>query len=581
MDAVEDIKSRLNIEDVVAEYVQLKRAGRNFRGLSPFSSEKTPSFMVSPEKQIWHDFSSGKGGNMFSFVMEMEGLDFKGALEHLARKAGVDLAQYRTGTNTGREDQKKKLYEILDLTTKFYQTHFSKNQQAIDYIVKKRGMDKATALKFKVGYSPEGPSALATFLKSKNYKFEDVKAAGLVSQRGSDVVDMFRGRLMIPLMDSFGQVIGFTARILNDDPKAPKYINTPSTIIYDKSRHVFGLHLAKESIRKTKYVVVAEGNMDVIASHQAGINNVVATAGTAMTEQHIKTLNRITPDIRLAFDQDNAGIAAAERSIPLAAKLGVNLSVITIPSGKDPDELIQKSPKLWTEIITKPEYAVDWLINRYQNLLDLSSAQGKKQFSDTLLNIINRLPDQVEQEHFVQKIADILGVSTLALTSKLQKSQPALRKSKITEQQKPQANLEAIKSQDQLLAIALLKPEMRYYLQNVTLTMLPQANAKKLLSYLQKSPKASAKNVSEVQDLTEYGKILELQFEELYGDVDDIELQYEANRQLSRLVENYVKTQKKELSAQLDDASESETRKLLEEVKLLDALLNKLRREIK
>lgn len=633
MDAVEDIKSRLNIEDVIGEYVHLKRSGRNFKGLSPFSNEKTPSFMVSPEKQIWHDFSSGKGGNMFSFVMEMEGLDFKGALEMLARKAGIDLSQYRSGTGSQREELKKKLHEILELATKFYQIQFSKNQTALEYVFKNRKLNKETALKFKIGYAPEGPAALTTFLLTKNYKLDEIKAAGLSSQRGRDPVDMFRGRLMIPLMDSFGQVIGFTARILKDDPNAPKYINTPQTLLFDKSRHVFGLHLAKEAIRKAKFAVVVEGNMDVIASHQANVNNAVATAGTAMTEMHLKTLGRLTSDVRLAFDQDTAGQAAAERTIPIAAKTGVNLSVITIPAGKDPDELIQKDPKLWAESTEKHDYALDWLIKRYQKSLDLTSAQGKKQFSDILLGVIGRLSDKVEQEHYTQKIAGILDVSVDALLSKLGKTTSlVLRKTPKKEDLVPLQNPEALKAQNQLLAIALMKPAARQFIEKLKPQMLIEENAKKLLGILQKNPEKSIKEVVKdknlqalhldgaqgageersetyqvygeqvpepatqrsakstgsmpgfagqqagaVQSLNEYGKMLELQFEELYGDVDDSELRYEAARQLTRLIENYVKTRKKILAAQFETATEDRTRQLLEEVKVLDALLNEFK----
>ena len=346
MDAVEEVKARLSIEDVISEYVQLKRAGRNWKGLSPFSNEKTPSFMVSPEKQIWHDFSSGKGGNMFSFIMEVEGLDFKGALELLARKAGIDIEQFRTKGRQGGPD-KERLHQLLELASKFYQVQFSKNKTALTYVFTKRGYSKETALEWRIGYSPNNGSALLDFAKSKGYTEEELKQAGLSARnyRGG-TQDMFRGRLMIPLQDPQGRVIGFTARLLEDNPEAPKYINTPQTVLYDKSRHVYGLHLAKESIRKSQYAILVEGNLDVIASHQAGIRQVVATAGTALTEPHLKALSRFTGDIRLAFDADKAGVAATERAIPIASRVKVSLSMIDIPSGKDPDELIKQDPTL-------------------------------------------------------------------------------------------------------------------------------------------------------------------------------------------------------------------------------------------
>ncbi|MGH7236978.1 MAG: DNA primase, partial [Candidatus Saccharimonadales bacterium] len=303
MDAVDEVKQRLNIEDVIGEYVELKRAGRNFKGLSPFAAEKTASFMVSPEKQIWHDFSSSKGGNMFSFVMEMEGMDFRQTLELLARKAGVDLEQYRGAQSGGNAKRKDRLHEALEAAAHFYQVQFSKNQMALEYIFSKRKFTKEIALEYRIGYAPSSGSALINYLKSKNFTEGEIQGAGLSARayRGG-IQDMFRGRIVLPLQDAQGQVIGFTARLLIDDKNAPKYLNTPGTILYDKSRHVYGLHLAKESIRKTKYVVLVEGNLDVIASHQAGVRQTVATAGTALTEQHLKTLSRFSGDIRLCFD---------------------------------------------------------------------------------------------------------------------------------------------------------------------------------------------------------------------------------------------------------------------------------------
>ena len=314
MDAVEEVKSRINIEDVIGEYVQLKRAGRNWKGLSPFSDEKSPSFMVSPEKQIWHDFSSGKGGNVFSFIMEVEGLTFKEALELLARKAGVDLEQYRTKSSGRRGQDKERLYELLDWTTKFYHAQLRANKQAREYLLTKRQFTGDTIKEWRLGYAPNTGTALIEFLRSKGFTQDEMKSAGVTAQRFRGVGDMFRGRIMIPLCDQQGRVIGFTARILADDPNAPKYINTPQTVLYDQSRHVFGLHLAKEAIRKTKFVVVSEGNLDVIMSHQAGVRQVVATAGTALTEQHLQTLGRFTGDIRLSFDADKAGLNATERA---------------------------------------------------------------------------------------------------------------------------------------------------------------------------------------------------------------------------------------------------------------------------
>lgn len=582
MDAVEEVKARLSIEDVISEYVQLKRAGRNFKGLSPFGNEKSPSFMVSPEKQIWHDFSSGKGGNMFSFVMEMEGLDFKGALELLARKAGVDLSQYRSGRGADTSKLKEKLYHANELAAKFYQVQFSKNKTAWEYVFNKRKFTKAVALEFRIGYSPNTGTALLEYLKKQGITEDEAQKAGLATKRYSEARDMFRGRLMIPLMDAQGQVIGFTARLLEDNPEAPKYINTPQTLLYDKGRHVYGLHLAKEAIRQNKYVVVSEGNLDVIASHQAGVKQVVATAGTAMTESHLKTLARFTDDIRLAFDEDKAGQTATERVIPMASKLDLSLSIIPIPEGKDPDELIKKDPKLWERVINEHEYALDWLIDRYKKTTDLNSAEGKRRFSDTILATIHRLNDPVEQDHYLSQLADMLNVSVDALRSKLKLNKNEVQRLKQNKsiQQTDAEQIEHIKLQDHLLCLALYRPVLRSYIEPLTEEMLIGDNARQLLVFIKSNPdfEGTTKGNKDdpvaraLQQIAEYVKITRLQYETLYQDLDELELQYEAARLQTRLIEHYVKTKKAVIAEELHSADENRTKQLLGEVRALDLL---------
>ena len=582
MDAVEEVKSRLSIEDVISEYVQLKRAGRNWRGLSPFTNEKTPSFMVSPEKQIWHDFSSGKGGNLFSFVMEVEGLDFKGALELLARKAGIDLDQYRTSNRGGGPD-KEKLFELLELSTKFYQVQFSKNQIALEYVLKKRGFSKETALEWKLGYSPNNGSALIEFAKSKGFSEAQLKQAGLSAQHyKGGIQDMFRGRLMIPLQDPQGRVIGFTARLLDDDPKAPKYINTPQTVLYDKSRHIYGLHLAKEAIRKSQFVVLVEGNLDVIASHQAGVRQVVATAGTALTEPHLKALSRFTGDIRLSFDADKAGVAATERAIPIASRVKVSLSIIDIPAGKDPDELIRQDPKLWAEAITKNQYALDWLMARYEKLLDVTSAQGKRQFSDILLPVVRALSDPVEKDHYLNAIASSIGVAKEALEQKYQKTagpETATRRRRVKVE--PVAidrlALENKKAQDNFLSLMLMRPTLREFLTLIQPEMLHDDEARQLLAFLKTNPDFDGKQASNLKNLADYVKIEALLYEELYQGLELNELHYEAARLQARLVEQFIKTEKLKIAEQLETADRAVMRDLLNQAKKYDELLNQVK----
>lgn len=389
---------------------------------------------------------------------------------------------------------------------------------------------------------------------------------------------MFRGRLQIPLCDPQGRVIGFTARLLADDPQAPKYINTPSTPLYDKSRHVFGLHLAKESIRKTKFVVLAEGNLDVIASHQAKVRQVVATAGTALTEPHLKALSRLTGDIRLCFDADKAGIAATERAIPVAAKAGVSLQIITIPTGKDPDELIRQDVSAWEDIITKPQYAVDWLIDRYTAMLNLDSAQGKRELSDVVLRVVRQLPDTVEQDHYLGKLAELLSVHKDALTSKLagvaDETQPVRRRqAQVTPQQIDKAQLEKQRIEEHLLALTLLQPKLRSYLYPFTPEMFSGEEAKKVFEFLQANPDYDGTNNSAVQKFAEYAKILSLVYETLYQDLEPVELGYEASRLQAKLIAQYVRIQKQDLIAKLTVAEPKEAELLLQLVVKLDELL--------
>lgn len=584
MDAVEEIKSRLSIEDVIGEYVELKRAGRNFKGLSPFAAERTPSFMVSPEKGIWHDFSTGKGGNIFSFVMEMEGLDFKGALELLARKANIDLAQYRGGRSAETSKQKERLFTALELATKFYQVQFSKNQTALTYVFQKRAFTKEVALAFRVGYAPNTGRALIEFLKKNGFSEKELTQAGLTarSYRGG-IQDMFRGRLMIPLMDAQGRVIGFTARLLDDQPNAPKYINTPQTLLYDKSRHIFGLHLSKEALRREQYAVMVEGNLDVIASHQAGITHVVATAGTALTELHLKGISRFTGDIRLAFDQDKAGQAATERAIPIASKVGVSLSIITIPEGKDPDELVKKDPELWRTAITSQQYALDWLMDRYQAQLDITSAQGKRQFSDILLKVVRQLDDEVEQDHYLTRIAATIGVSKEALGNKLGGIEQATIAPRRKAKSEPLTNLrqfEWVKLQNHYLCLVMMRPGLRTHLDVVTPEMLANEEGGAVLMYLQQNPAfdgsaAAQKELftsSEVKNLQDYVKMLGLLYETEYQNEDDTELGNTIAVLRTRLIRQYVETKKAEIRQQMEQSPESEG-SLLAEIPKLDHLL--------
>ncbi len=412
-DLKEEIKSRLSVEDVVGQYIELKRAGRNLKGRSPWGVDKTPSFMVSPEKGIWHDFSANKGGDIFTFVMEVEGISFKEALEKLAARAGVDISKYHGG-DPAVARKKSRAHDALNLAAKYYQACLVRNRDVCEYVFYKRNLNRKTVAEFKIGYSPASGKALIEVLQKRGFKLDELEAAGLLNQYKKD---LFRDRMMVPFIDTSGNIIGFTARILKKGE--PKYLNTPETLLFNKSRFVFGLYQAKETIRREGYVVIVEGNMDVISSHQAGVKSAVATSGTAMTEQHLKILSNLTSDIRLAYDGDAAGVNATERAIMLAGDLGIDLTVISDYHGaKDPDELIQKDPKLWQDAVSHSVPAVDWLLQKYEENLDLSSAPGKRKYSDIALKLLEYVKDEVERASYETKVAKILGIDVATLREK-------------------------------------------------------------------------------------------------------------------------------------------------------------------
>lgn len=553
-DAKEEVRARLGIEDVIGEYVPLRRAGRNFKGLSPFSQEKTPSFYVSPEKQIWHDFSSNRGGDVFSFVMEAEGMDFRQALEHLARKAGVDLSLYDSKKSGDLSRKKRRLMEIHAWAAHYYQHAMLKNKSALDYIVKARGFNRAIIESFCLGYAPDGGSHLTNYLVKKGCTSKELREAGLVSQYGKD---LFRGRFMIPLMDASGQVVGFTGRILSDIPNAPKYLNTPQTLIYDKSRHVFGFSQAKEALRKEGYGVIVEGNLDAVASHQAGVTQVVATAGTALTEHHLRTLKRLTGDIRLAFDADSAGVAATERAIGIASNIGVNLSIVSLPEGsKDPDELIKKDVQDWEAAIASAIPAMDWLLHYYEKQYDMSSAMGKRDFTSKVLSITRTLADPVEEEHYLAVVAEMTKTS-LATIKKKGSGGEETKNLRPVHSHAVERTDERTLQQDMLLALAVIDLPSRDLLDDMLIERFDGDERMALVRWLvAHKTKLLEDTPKSLQEYDMYVKILLLKADARYGDWNEQDRYFEAARLVRRIEQEHKKQTQAQLVGQLREAEQ-------------------------
>lgn len=534
-DAKEEIKSRLAVEDVVGQYIELKRAGRSLKGRSPWGVDRTPSFMVSPEKGIWHDFSANKGGDIFTFIMEVEGISFREALEKLAVQAGVELTKYVDGDRKVVE-RKTRAGEALELACKYYQQCLVKNHEVCEYVFYKRNLNRKTVKDFRVGYAPQNGKALVAVLLKRGFSLKELEVAGLLNRFQGD---LFRGRMMVPFIGTMGKVIGFTARILGQGE--PKYLNTPDTILFNKSRFIFGLYQAKEVIRRSGFVVIVEGNMDVISSHQAGVKEAVATSGTAITEQHLKILAGLTTDIRLAYDRDEAGVKATERAIMLAGDLGIELSVVADYEGaKDPDELIQKDVKLWQKAVERKIPAVEWLLNEYERDLDLKTVEGKKKYSNVALKLVKYLKDEVEKATYEQKIARKLEVAVEVLQNKG----------------------ERLNKKFEQVGAKRLKKEIKTEIKNDRIRQLRE----NLMALKVFGGVVGVKIPFEVEE----SKIdeLEMIFQHNYGKIGEIDFEKEAEEMLQRYNREEKKVKIKELNKQLEKLTEGseEFERVLKEI---------------
>jgi DNA primase len=562
MDEVAEIKSRLEITEVVGAYLPLKQAGRNLKAPCPFHQEKTASFMVSPDKGIYHCFGCGEGGDIFSFVEKMEGLDFRGALELLARKAGVEL-KAKKGENKEAARLRDRLIEAHALAVKYYQASLVQNKKAAEYAVRKRGLTKETIGEFGIGYAPDSWNALSDFLAKRGFTTKELLQAGLVGQKEgrTSVYDLFRARLMFPISDREGRPVGFTGRVLDDG--VPKYLNTPQTAIYDKSHVIFGLHLAKEAIRAKDEAVLVEGNMDVVASHQAGVKQVVAASGTALTIDQLRVISKLTKNVKLAFDSDRAGLAATERAILMGQQLGLVLRIIDTGEAKDPDELIKEGIGKWEAAIKNAKYIVDYLFDVFERDYDLKSAIGKRGYADRLASTLKRLGDPVEQDHYVKLLAEKIQTSEDAIREKIRRageepnskqeaeSQPApVRRAVIQADSKP-GSVQLL--EEALLSLALLDESTRLALADLDEEVFSGEQRKRVFQML-RTDDPTPKPLTEDED---YVKILLLRGEQEFTELAPADRSFEAFGLARRLQMVSNKLNKQRLSEQLREAEKS------------------------
>ncbi|MFH0905105.1 MAG: DNA primase, partial [bacterium] len=413
------IKSKIDIVDFIGKYIPLKKAGVNYKAVCPFHMEKTPSFMISPDKQIWHCFGCGRGGDVFRFVMEKEGVEFVEALKILADQAGVQLSK----APLQGADTKKTLYSLNELAAKYFEKALietASGRKAKDYLVG-RGLTLATITEFRIGYAPEGGKALVEFLRRREFSEADIEKAGLAIRKGNYLQDKFVNRVMFPLCDNLGRAVAFTGRVL--DPRAlPKYLNSPETPIFHKSDVLYGIHLAKTHIQQSGQVILVEGQMDVISSHQAGIKNVVGVSGTALTPEQVKTLSRYAQDIVLALDADTAGGEATKRAVELAGEFDLGVKVALLGEYKDPDSAIKDSPDKWEQVVTAAVSVMDFYFSQAATGYDLKNLEQRKLITRRLLPIINKLPDPVERDHYLKQLGRLVDVEPRILYDALQKS---------------------------------------------------------------------------------------------------------------------------------------------------------------
>ncbi len=426
----DEIKSKLDIVDVVREYIPLKPAGVNFRALCPFHREKSPSFVVSPEKQIFHCFGCQKGGDIFSFVMEMDGISFIDALRNLAPKAGVTLKKQDPKLTS----QRNRLLDVVEVSRKYYHQILlqgDKAKSAREYLAK-RGLAEETIEEWQIGYSPDSWDDLINLLKNKGFNDKEIFQAGMsVNKEGtSRFYNRFRGRIMFPINDVNGNTAAFSARVSPEkeaEEKMGKYINSPQTMIYDKSRILFGLDKAKREIKNNDLAIIAEGQMDVITAHQHGYKNIVASSGTALTTEQVVLLKRYSNNIALAFDMDKAGEMAAERGIREAMSAEMNAKVIEVPEGKDPDECIKNNKEEWEKAVKDAKPFMKYYFDKTFAGLDLNQVDGKREAAKKLLPVLAKLGNKIEQDFWIRKLGQALDVGEDILRETIRENTPKAR----------------------------------------------------------------------------------------------------------------------------------------------------------
>jgi DNA primase len=465
MSVIREVKQRVDIVELVSEYVTLQKTGRNFKGLCPFHSEKHASFFVFPEQQSWHCFGAcGTGGDVFSFVMKKEGIDFGDALRLLAQRAGVTVSRPEAA-DKAEDENKQKLFQINEAAAEYYHHLLSSTKagQAARSYLTGRGITPETIKEFRLGFSPDTWETIKKYLLSKGYKEGELVETGLLVEKEEEGnYDRFRNRIMFPICDIQGRVTGFGARALDDS--STKYINSPQTLIFDKSSSLYGIDKAKSGIAKRNLAIIVEGYTDVLAAHQQGWPNVVGSMGTSLTEKQVGVIKRLTSNITLALDADVAGEEATLRSKAILAHSNTEANVILLPSGRDPDEVIRENPSLWQELVERAMPILDFAFESVLSKIDINKAKDKSLAVQKLLPAIYETRDPVQRFHYVEKLARALRIRTPELEAALQKLRTGIkipRPSKPTDRYPSARRLMSSPIEEYCLALLLQYPELR------------------------------------------------------------------------------------------------------------------------
>lgn len=570
MDQVSQVRERIDIVSLLSEYITVKKGGRNFKARCPFHEEKTPSFMISPERQRWHCFGCGKGGDCFTFLMEYEHIEFPEALRLLAKRAGVTLQM--TSFESKNSEKKERLAEINSYASQYYHyilTKLPAGKNALEYVTN-RGVSEKALESFQIGYAPNAMSGLSDYLtQKKKFTKEEVIDSGLAYERNGRLRDFFYSRLMFPLIDTNGTVVGFSGRVLEGTQSGPKYINTRETLLYHKGEHLFGIHLTKDAIRKEDQAILVEGEFDVLSCFQNGVGNVAAVKGTALTERQVTLLGRFAQKISMCFDGDKAGQEAIKRSLPIIEKKGLTTSVVVIPGGKDPDEAIKQSPAQFLQAVKHDVGVYDFLLDVISKRYDPGSIEGKKEIGTELLPIFSGIQNEIVKEHYMKKLSTLLQTSYESLQKelgKLQKERPILHPTPQTTKKSQEETLE-----EYLLACIVQSDQPLVYLLSLSgffEDSIPASRStQKVLSALFDYVKSGT------TDFPAFSQTLPTELVEIYDNAylyplslaDKKQEEREILRVGKHLATLYLRTCIQELMQKMEHATESEEEKLQQE----------------